>query len=517
MQGQRNQYRKGHDSQFAEAFTYGHITPQAPEVEKAVLGALMIDRDAYMEVCDKLIPESFYEPQNQVVYEAIQRLSMDENPVDMLTVTDMLGKMGKLDEIGGPAYLAELTSKVATSANLEYHSNIVAEKYLSRQMISYVSVIGKKIFDESYYIKDVVQEAESTLFELSQKNTKKDYSVLAPVVDRAMEMVKLAHANKGGITGISSGYYKLDDMICGWQDSDLVVIAGRPAMGKTAFALSLAKNIAADQKIPIAFFSLEMSDVQLANRLMSNACMVEGTKLLSGQLDTSDWMRLDKKLDKLMDAPLYIDDTESLSVMELRTKARRLVREKGVRLIMIDYLQLMTASGMKFNSRQEEVSLISRSLKGLAKELNIPVLALSQLNRGVESRNGVEGKRPQLSDLRESGAIEQDADMVIFLHRPEYYGLKISSDGLIDYTDKAEVIIAKHRKGATGIIMMKFKGEYTRFENDDDPAMSNFPPTEGGEIIGSKVNGENGNIIFSQNEYDPFKLAAIDGYRGGDR
>jgi len=516
MPGQRNQYRKGHDSQFAEAFTYGHITPQAPEVEKAVLGALMIDRDAYMEVCDKLIPESFYEPQNQVVYEAIQRLSMDENPVDMLTVTDMLGKMGKLDEIGGPAYLAELTSKVATSANLEYHSNIVAEKYLSRQMISYVSVIGKKIFDESYYIKDVVQEAESTLFELSQKNTKKDYSVLAPVVDRAMEMVKLAHANKGGITGISSGYYKLDDMICGWQDSDLVVIAGRPAMGKTAFALSLAKNIAADQKIPIAFFSLEMSDVQLANRLMSNACMVEGTKLLSGQLDTSDWMRLDKKLDKLMDAPLYIDDTESLSVMELRTKARRLVREKGVRLIMIDYLQLMTASGMKFNSRQEEVSLISRSLKGLAKELNIPVLALSQLNRGVESRNGVEGKRPQLSDLRESGAIEQDADMVIFLHRPEYYGLKISSDGLIDYTDKAEVIISKHRKGATGIIMMKFKGEYTRFENDD-PAMSNFPPTEGGEIIGSKVNGENGNIIFSQNEYDPFKLAAIDGYRGGDR
>ncbi|MBO5580694.1 MAG: replicative DNA helicase [Prevotella sp.] len=517
MQGQRNQYRKGHDSQFAEAFTYGHITPQAPEVEKAVLGALMIDRDAYMEVCDKLIPESFYEPQNQVVYEAIQRLSMDENPVDMLTVTDMLGKMGKLDEIGGPAYLAELTSKVATSANLEYHSNIVAEKYLSRQMISYVSVIGKKIFDESYYIKDVVQEAESTLFELSQKNTKKDYSVLAPVVDRAMEMVKLAHANKGGITGISSGYYKLDDMICGWQDSDLVVIAGRPAMGKTAFALSLAKNIAADQKIPIAFFSLEMSDVQLANRLMSNACMVEGTKLLSGQLDTSDWMRLDKKLDKLMDAPLYIDDTESLSVMELRTKARRLVREKGVRLIMIDYLQLMTASGMKFNSRQEEVSLISRSLKGLAKELNIPVLALSQLNRGVESRNGVEGKRPQLSDLRESGAIEQDADMVIFLHRPEYYGLKISSDGLIDYTDKAEVIISKHRKGATGIIMMKFKGEYTRFENDDDPAMSNFPPTEGGEIIGSKVNGEYGNIIFSQDEYDPFKLAAIDGYRGGDR
>ena len=490
--------------------SFGHLMPQAPEVEKAVLGALMIDKDAYLEVCDKLRPESFYEPRNQMVYEAIQKLSMDENPVDMLTVVDMLGKMGKLEDVGGPTYVADLSSRVATSANLEYHANIVAEKYLSRQMISYVSVIGKKTYDESYDIKDVVQEAESTLFELSQKNMKKDYSVLAPIVDKAMDMVKIAHANKGGITGISSGYFKLDDMICGWQNSDLVIIAGRPAMGKTAFALSLAKNIAADQKIPMAFFSLEMSDVQLANRLISNACMIEGTKLMSGQLDRADWLRLDKKIDKLKDAPLYIDDTEGLSVMELRTKARRLVREKGVKLIMIDYLQLMTASGMKYNSRQEEVSLISRSLKGLAKELNIPVLALSQLNRGVESRQGAEGKRPQLSDLRESGAIEQDADMVIFLHRPEYYGLKMSDDGLIDYHNRAEVIISKHRKGATGIILMNFIGDYTRFENCDDP-MGNCPPTEGGEIRGDN------DMLFTKEELDPFKLAAIDGYRGGDR
>lgn len=507
MPGQRNSNRK---EQQALDISFGHLMPQAPEVEKAVLGALMIDKDAYLEVCDKLRPESFYEPRNQMVYEAIQKLSMDENPVDMLTVVDMLGKMGKLEDVGGPAYVADLSSRVATSANLEYHANIVAEKYLSRQMISYVSVIGKKTYDESYDIKDVVQEAESTLFELSQKNMKKDYSVLAPIVDRAMDMVKIAHANKGGITGISSGYFKLDDMICGWQNSDLVIIAGRPAMGKTAFALSLAKNIAADQKIPMAFFSLEMSDVQLANRLISNACMIEGTKLMSGQLDRADWLRLDKKIDKLKDAPLYIDDTEGLSVMELRTKARRLVREKGVKLIMIDYLQLMTASGMKFNSRQEEVSLISRSLKGLAKELNIPVLALSQLNRGVESRQGAEGKRPQLSDLRESGAIEQDADMVIFLHRPEYYGLKMSDDGLIDYHNRAEVIISKHRKGATGIILMNFIGDYTRFENCDDP-MGNCPPTEGGEIRGDN------DMLFTKEELDPFKLAAIDGYRGGDR
>jgi len=509
MPGQRNSNRK---EQQALDISFGHLMPQAPEVEKAVLGALMIDKDAYLEVCDKLRPESFYEPRNQMVYEAIQKLSMDENPVDMLTVVDMLGKMGKLEDVGGPAYVADLSSRVATSANLEYHANIVAEKYLSRQMISYVSVIGKKTYDESYDIKDVVQEAESTLFELSQKNMKKDYSVLAPIVDRAMDMVKIAHANKGGITGISSGYFKLDDMICGWQNSDLVIIAGRPAMGKTAFALSLAKNIAADQKIPMAFFSLEMSDVQLANRLISNACMIEGTKLMSGQLDRADWLRLDKKIDKLKDAPLYIDDTEGLSVMELRTKARRLVREKGVKLIMIDYLQLMTASGMKFNSRQEEVSLISRSLKGLAKELNIPVLALSQLNRGVESRQGAEGKRPQLSDLRESGAIEQDADMVIFLHRPEYYGILASSDGQIEYKDKAEVIISKHRKGATGIILTKFLGQYTRFENDEQ-SIGNNPPF-GGEIRGSLLNGENANMVFSPDEYDPFKLAKMDGYRG---
>ena len=248
-----------------------------------------------------------------------------------------------------------------------------------------------------------------------------------------------------------------------------------------------------------------MSDVQLTNRLISNACQIEGMKLVSGQLDGPDLLRLDKKIQKLMDAPLYIDDTAGLSIMDLRSKVRRLVREHGVKLVMIDYLQLMTASGMKFNSRQEEVSLISRSLKGLAKELNIPVLALSQLNRNVESRNGAEGKRPQLSDLRESGAIEQDADMVIFLHRPEYFGLGMSSDGTVDYHNKAEVIISKHRKGATGIVLTKFLGEYTLYADQDEE--SNLPPSAGGEFR---------DVLFTKEEYDPFKMAAIDGYRGGD-
>lgn len=492
MPGQRNNSRR---TQQPLDISYGHVMPQAPEVEKAVLGALMIDKDAYLEVCNLLVPESFYEPRNQMVYEAIQQLSKEESPVDVLTVTDMLGKMGKLDEVGGPGYIADLSSRVATSANIEYHANVVAEKFLSRQMIEYVNVIGKKSFDETYDIRDVVQEAESFLLELSQKNMKKDYSALGSVVERAVKAVEDAYANKGSFTGIPSGLYKLDDMTCGWQKSDLVIIAGRPAMGKTAFALSVAKNIAVDRKRPMAFFSLEMSDVQLANRLMSNTCEIEGKKLLSGQLDKEDWVRLDKNLQALTDAPLFVDDTEGLSVMELRTKARRLHKEHHIELIMIDYLQLMTASGMRYNSRQEEVSLISRSLKGLAKELNIPVLALSQLNRGVESREGVEGKRPHLSDLRESGAIEQDADMVIFLHRPEYYGLLHSDDGFIDYKDKAEVIIAKHRKGATGIVMMDFKGEFTRFGNLEDKVISKSP-REGGEIRDSGVNGRNEDLPF---------------------
>ena len=467
---------------------FAHVMPQAPDMEKAVLGALMIDKDAYLEVCDLLRPESFYEPRNQMVYEAIQQLSMEESPVDVLTVVDKLEKIGNLNEVGGPGYIAELSSMVVTSANIEYHANVVAEKYLSRQMAHYVSIIGKKTFDETYDIKDVIQEADSLLLEISQKSVKKDYSVLAPIVNQAVKIVEAAYANKGGLTGISTGFYKLDDMTCGWQKSDLVIIAGRPAMGKTAFALSLAKNIAVDQKIPMAFFSLEMTSVQLANRLMANNCQIEGHKLLSGQLKRDDWDRLDRHLNSLLEAPLYIDDTEGIPVMELRTKIRRLVKEHHIELVMVDYLQLMTASGMRYNNRQEEISLISRALKGMAKEFNIPIIALSQLNRGVDTREGPEGKRPRLSDLRESGAIEQDADMVIFLHRPEYYGLPQSEDGSIDYRGKAEVIISKHRKGAVGIIMMDFKGEYTRFENPEDNRIAHRPPTDGGEIIGSSMN-----------------------------
>ena len=480
---------------------YAHLQPQALEVERAVLGALLIDKDAYAVVCEMLFPESFYEPRNQLIYSAIRDLSLEEKPIDVLTVAEQLAKSGKLVDAGGPAYLAEISSHVASSAHIDYHARIVAQKSLARQLIQFASDVETKAFDETIDVDDLMQHAEGALFELSQKNMKKDYTQIDPVIKNALDVINKAAANTDGLTGVPTGYYKLDEITSGWQASDLVIIAGRPAMGKTSFALSMAKNIAADYQLPMAFFSLEMSNVQLVNRLISNVCEIQGSKILNGQLQRDEWDRLDKRISQLMGAPLYIDDTPGLSVFELRTKARRLVREHGVKIIMIDYLQLMNANGMRFSSRQEEVSTISRSLKGLAKELDIPILALSQLNRGVESREGIEGKRPQLSDLRESGAIEQDADMVLFVHRPEYYHIYQDDQGR-DLRGMAQIIIAKHRKGATGDVLLNFRGEFTRFENPEDNRLSSTSPTQGGEILGSKIDGSS--LPPSDDSFGPF-------------
>ncbi|MDE5784293.1 MAG: replicative DNA helicase [Prevotella sp.] len=499
MPEQNNTSRRRQARQQPVDTTYGHLQPQALDIERAVLGAMLIDKDAYPVVCEILRPESFYEPRNQIIYSAIRQLSMDESPVDVLTVAEQLARNGQLEEAGGPAYIAEISSRVATSAHVEYHARIIAQKFLARQLIQFTSDIQTKAFDETIDVDELMQHAEGALFELSQTNMKKDYTQIDPVVNQAVAGIQKAAANKDGLTGIASGYHALDDKTSGWQPSDLIIIAGRPAMGKTAFALSMAKNIAADSQAPIAFFSLEMSNVQLVNRLISNACEIEGKKILNGQLRDDEWERLDKRINTLLGAPLYVDDTPGLSVFELRTKARRLVREHGVKIIMIDYLQLMNANGMRFSSRQEEVSTISRSLKGLAKELDIPIIALSQLNRGVESREGLEGKRPQLSDLRESGAIEQDADMVLFVHRPEYYHIYYDNENN-DLRGKAEIIIAKHRKGATGDVLLTFRGEFTRFENPED---NHLGPVSagGGEIIGSKIDGTNNPM---PGDYDPF-------------
>lgn len=466
--------------------TYGHLQPQALDVEKLVLGALMIDKDAFSIVSEFLRPQTFYEPRNQKLYQAIQTLNMDEHPVDISTVIEELKREGTLEDVGGPMYVLELSHNVASSAHIEYHAHILSQKFLARQLISYAGNLETKAFDESVDVNELMQEAEGSLFELSQHNMKKDYVQVDTVIAKAIDVLQKASANSGGLTGVPTGYVKLDEKTSGWQSSDLVIIAGRPAMGKTSFALSLAKNIAVDYRVPTALFSLEMSNVQLVNRLISNVCSIPGNKMLNGQLSKDEWERLDKNIRNLQGSPLYIDDTPGLSIFELRTKARRLVREKGVKIIMIDYLQLMNANGMRFGSRQEEVAKISQSLKGLAKELDIPILALSQLNRTVEGREGIEGKRPQLSDLRESGAIEQDADMVMFVHRPEYYRIYQDEKGR-DLHGMAQIIIAKHRKGATGDVLLSFKGEFTRFQDPEDQN-GPMPAGPGGEIIGSRMN-----------------------------
>lgn len=445
----------------------GRLQPQALDFEQAVLGAILIEPDAYSLVSELLKPESFYDERHQIIYEAITALSLQQRPVDIITVPEELRKMGKLDEAGGLYYIVSLSENMASSAHIEYHAKIIAQKHLSRQLISFASRIQRQAFDETIDVEDLMQETEGKLFEISQKNMLKDYQQINSVLGEAYEMLKKAAARSDGMSGLSSGYHQLDAMTSGWQNSDLIIIAARPAMGKTAFVLSMAKNMAIDMKIPVAVFSLEMSNVQLINRLISNVCEIDSKKIKSGQLEPYEWQQLDQRMTLMYDTPLYLDDTPSLSVFELRTKARRLVHEHGVQMIIIDYLQLMNASGMGFGSRQEEVSTISRSLKGLAKELNIPIIALSQLNRDTEKREGLEGKKPQLSDLRESGAIEQDADMVCFIHRPEYYKIYEDEKGR-DLHGMAQIIIAKHRNGAVGDVLLKFKAEHTKFINPED-------------------------------------------------
>lgn len=455
----------------------GRVQPQARELEEAILGALMLEKDAYSMISEILTPQSFYDKNHELIYTAIQSLAIQQKPIDMLTVVEQLRKTGDLEMVGGIPYIAQLSQKVVSSAHLEYHARIVAQKSLARELISFSSVVAGKAFDETNDVDDLMQEAEGQLFEISQRNLKKDFTAINPVIREAIDLMAEAAKRTDGLSGVQTGFKDLDKITSGWQNSDLIIIAARPAMGKTAFVLSMAKNMAVNYNTPVAVFSLEMSNVQLVNRLIINITEIPGEKIKSGQLHQYEWQQLDQKVKPLYDAPIYIDDTPSLSVFELRTKARRLVKEHKVKCVIIDYLQLMNASGMSFGSREQEVSIISRSLKGLAKELNIPIIALSQLNRSVENRSvkdGPDAKRPQLSDLRESGAIEQDADIVCFIHRPEYYKIFEDSHGN-DLRGKAEIIIAKHRNGSTGDVLLSFKSEYIRFQNvDEDMIMADI-------------------------------------------
>ncbi len=441
----------------------GRLQPQALDLEEAVLGALLIDSNAFAEVCEVLEPESFYDKRNQWVYAAIRTLALKQQPVDTLTVMEELKKMGKYEEAGGQPYVVQLSRKMVSTAHLKYHAQIIRQKYLARQLISFASKVEDLAFDDAQDVEELLQMAESDLFKLAQKNEKSDFTQIDPIINAIGEQLRAAAARQDGIPGIASGYTELDKITSGWQNGDLVILAARPAMGKTAFALSMAKNMAIDNGIPVGFFSLEMSRMQLGMRLLSNVSEIPGEKLKTGQLAPYEWQQLDAGMAKFFGKPLYIDETPSLTIFEFQTKARRLVREHGVKVIMIDYLQLMDAGDSRIGNRQEAVSMISRSLKQMAKELNIPILALSQVNREGSKREGDEGKRPQLTDLRESGAIEQDADLVIFIHRPEYYHL-----GGEEKRGLAEIIIAKHRNGATGIVELKFIHSFAAFRNITD-------------------------------------------------
>ena len=445
----------------------GKIPPQAVDLEEAVLGAMLIDEKGVNEIIDILSPEVFYKKSHQLIYESIQRLFRESEPIDLLTVSADLKKNNNFEIIGGDFYLISLSQKVSSSAHIEYHSRIVQQKFIQRKLISISNEIIQKSYNESTDVIDLLDEAESKLYDIAQNNIKGSSETAQNLVIQAKNRIEEI-SKQEGLSGVSTGFEKLDRLTSGWQPSDLVIIAARPGMGKTALALSMARNVSVQKKIPVAFFSLEMSSVQLITRLISSETGLSSDKLRTGKLADHEWQQLNIKVSDLESAPLYIDDSAALTIFELRAKARRLASSHGIKLIIIDYLQLMNiGSSNKAGNREQEISTISRNLKALAKELNIPVIALSQLSRAVETRGGT--KRPILSDLRESGAIEQDADIVSFLYRPEYYGITEWDDDMKTPSEgQGEFIVAKHRNGALDSIKLKFVANLGKFEDIDN-------------------------------------------------
>jgi len=442
----------------------GKLPPQALDLEEAVIGAMLIDKKGVDEVIDLLQPEAFYKLAHQNIFESILNLFQNSQPIDLLTVSADLRKKGKLESIGGDYYLIQLTQKVASSAHIEFHARIILQKFIQRSLIRISNEIIESSYKESTDVFDLLDEAESKLYDVAQGNIKKSSNTAQNLVMLAKKKIEEI-ANEDGLSGISTGFEKLDTLTSGWQPSDLIIIAARPGMGKTALTLSMARNIAVIEKVPVAFFSLEMSSIQLITRLISAETGLSSEKLRTGKLADHEWKQLNVKVGDLEKAPIYIDDTPALSIFDLRAKARRMASQFKIKLIVVDYLQLMTAGNTnKSGNREQEISTISRNLKSLAKELDIPVIALSQLSRAVETRGG--SKRPQLSDLRESGAIEQDADIVSFIYRPEYYQIEEWDDEEHSSSiGQAELIVAKHRNGGLDNIRMKFIGQLGKFED----------------------------------------------------
>ncbi|RKR12131.1 primary replicative DNA helicase [Maribacter vaceletii] len=445
----------------------GKIPPQAVDLEEVVIGAMMIDKKGVDEVIDILHPDVFYKDAHKYIFEAIFKLFETSEPIDLLTVSTQLKKDGKLESVGGDFYLIKLTQKIASSAHIEFHARIILQKFIQRSLIKISGEIIESAYDESTDVFDLLDTAESKLYDVTQGNLKRSAETAQNLVIQAKKRIEEI-AGKEGMSGVASGFDKLDKLTSGWQPSDLIIVAARPGMGKTALTLSMARNIAVESKTAVAFFSLEMSSVQLITRLISSETGLSSEKLRTGKLEKHEWEQLNVKVKSLEAAPLFIDDTPSLSIFDLRAKCRRLASQHDIKMIMIDYLQLMTAGGsQKGGNREQEISTISRNLKALAKELNVPVIALSQLSRAVETRGG--SKRPVLSDLRESGAIEQDADIVSFIYRPEYYKIDEWDDEEQSPTaGQAEFIVAKHRNGGLENIRLKFIGNQGKFDNLDD-------------------------------------------------
>ncbi len=448
------------------AADHGKIPPQALDLEAAVLGAIMLEKDAILSVLDILVPESFYQDSHQKIYSVAVELSTRERPIDLLTITEELRKKEQLEMVGGATYISQLTSRVGSAAHLEYHARIIAQKYIQRELIRVSSEIQTRSYDETTDVDDLLDFSERELLNIAEGNIKKETVKIDKLISDALHQIEEAGKNEDSLSGVPSGFSQLDRLTSGWQPSDLIIVAARPSMGKTAFVLSMARNIAVNHERPIAFFSLEMSSLQLVNRLIVAETQLPSDKIRNGRLEDYQWQQLEYKIKDLEQAPIYIDDTPAISIFELRAKCRRLKQKYNIQAVVIDYLQLMTSGqNSSYGSREQEVSTISRSLKSIAKELNVPILALSQLNRSVEMRSG--NKRPQLSDLRESGAIEQDADLVLFIHRPEYYGLDVDEEGN-SLKGIAEIIVAKHRNGPIGDVQLKFVRDFAKFSDLED-------------------------------------------------
>lgn len=510
---------------------YGKIPPQAPELEQAILGAIMLEKDKLAEVLEIIqSPDCFYVDANQKIYAGIRRLFDKGMPVDLLTVTEELKKSDELEIVGGPYYLTNLTMNVVSSAHVESHARIVMEKFIQRELIRLSGEIISSAYEDSTDVFDLLDKAESNLYEITDNHLRKNFTSLKDVLVRTVQEIEEAKDKTDDLTGVPTGFRDLDKLTSGWQKTDLIILAARPAVGKTAFCLNLTMNAAmnANEPFPVAFFSLEMGAGQLVKRLLAAVTEVTMDAITKGRMEEHEFIQMTQRMNKLASAPIFLDDQAALNIFELRAKARRLKQKHDIKMIVIDYLQLMQGSVDRGGNREQEISKISRDLKALAKELEVPIIALSQLNRSVESRK--ESKVPQLSDLRESGAIEQDADMVMFLYRPEYYGINNDEMGQ-PIEGETHIHIAKHRNGSTDTVKVRFIKEYQKFTdmpNDSfggfdnggggspwDGGSGGFPPQGGGDnpqagIRGRDTSDFGGSKMYIQGGYQTLPSKAND-------